>query len=159
MRHSSLFSLTLSRVFPMSDNAALFEKEIRNYVRWLRVLDLMSKSRPAGMSVWYKGAVFEVYTRAGTPGSRLRGRNALCLANIEVKKEYQGQGFFAMLVERLARQPQLSFDGLEVESVMNEGLCKWLRRSGFEPMYSMPGRGDLGASFGIGFPDARQTLQ
>jgi GNAT superfamily N-acetyltransferase len=142
----------------MTDHTALFEKEIQRYLRWVRVLDRMSKSRPAGLSRWYQGEVFCVYSRAGTPGSRLRGGNALCLANIEVKPQYQGQGFFAMLVERLEQETHWPFDGLELESVMNERLGKWLRRNGFEPLYSMPGRGDLGATFGMQFSGTRPRV-
>jgi GNAT superfamily N-acetyltransferase len=125
----------------------LFETEIQRYVRWVRALERISHERPGGLSRWYQGPVFSVYTRAGTPGSRLRGRNSLCFGDIAVREEYQGKGFFGMLVAALASEEDFPFDRLEIESLLNVRFGQWLDRNGFVRFSTVEGWGDMGACF------------
>ena len=141
-------------------NTALFEREVRRYLRWVKALERLSRQRPGGLSRWYRGPVLAVYTRAGTPGSRLRGRNSLCFADISIREEYQGQGFFGMLVSALVAQEDLPFDRLEIESLLNKRFGQWLDRNGFLRFSTVEGWGDLGACFYRELPAGqRQTSE
>jgi GNAT superfamily N-acetyltransferase len=150
---------TVMRIQPSSETLLLFDREVQCYLRWVRVLDRMGRARPGGISCWYHGRVLSIYTRAGTPGSRLRGRNSLCLADIQVKPGYQGQGFLGMLVKALVAERDLPFDRLEIESLLNAELGRWLEQNGFSRFHSVPGFGELGACFarallsGLATPD------
>jgi GNAT superfamily N-acetyltransferase len=135
------------RIQPSIETLMLFEREVRRYLRWVRALERKARARPGGLSRWYRGRVISIYTRAGTPGSRLRGRNSLCFADIQVKPEYQGQGFFERLVNALVHEAEFPFDRLEIESLLNVELSKWLDKNGFIRFHTVQGWGDLGACF------------
>ena len=85
-----------------------------------------------GMSRWYRGNVLAAYCRSGTPGARLRGGKALCLANIEVSPEYRGKGFFTLLIEAISSEFELRFDRIEIQEVQNDRFAIWLERNGFQ---------------------------
>ncbi|SPK77091.1 protein of unknown function (plasmid) [Cupriavidus taiwanensis] len=91
--------------------------------------------------------MFAVYCRCGTLGARLRGGNALCLASIDVDVSYRGKGFFASLVNALGSEPSLTFDRIEVESVINDRLAGWLARNGFQRFGGTDALGETGHSF------------
>jgi hypothetical protein len=144
------------RTVPTPATLELFEQDIQCYLRWVRVLERASRVRPAGLSRWYQGSVFSVYSRSGTAGSRLRGRNALCFADVKVREEYCGQGFFPMLVDAVLTAG-LPFDSLELESVLNAGFADWLARNGFSAFNTAEGWGYLGASFYRSIPPQGRT--
>ena len=115
-----------------SGSQPMFEREIARFLRWLKVFEGVSRTRPMGMSRWYRGNVLAAYCRSGTPGARLRGGNALWLANIEVSTERRGKGFFTLLIEAIGSEPELRFDRIEIQEVQNSRFAIWLERNGFQ---------------------------
>ncbi|WP_321845012.1 hypothetical protein [Paraburkholderia bannensis] len=62
----------------------------------------------------------------------MRGGHALSLANIEVRPEFCGKGFFASLIDVASSELAFLFDRIEIEAVQNDRFSVWLAGNGFQ---------------------------
>lgn len=92
---------------------------------------LLSPSRNAYFRTSVSGVAYTVYARKGPRLIDFARMNLVFdLANIRSSKPGRGHftGLMSMLSSILAKA---GYDGIYVESVLNPGLCEWLRAHGF----------------------------
>lgn len=107
--------------------------ELDKFFTWCARLE--SDPRLSGLpcvSARYMSPAFTCYTRVSRLSRGLLGRQALCLANIDVSPAYRGRGLFTALVERFkAGSAGVQTALLVLELVHNERLAARAPALGF----------------------------
>lgn len=115
-------------------------REIRQYLRWVRVLEATVPSRRLEHARHFNGNLMVVYTRAGRGNPAFANEPFVCLATIHVKAAFRGMGFLTELLEVLdGAGSQLRAACLAVERAGNPGLARKLESLGFSQVPASEG--------------------
>lgn len=97
---------------------------------------LQEKSYTTSKAEWMLSDEMGLYIRAQKRFIAHQMREVITIASIEVSPQFQRQGLFKRLVERLERVARdKSMYALVVESVQNPNLAAYLQLNGFELMF------------------------
>lgn len=101
----------------------LLASELKDYLRWLKVLEKTAHAQGCGESDWYQGKLLDLYTRVG-PGCEVsKNEPFVCFSNVKVKLEYRSKGLFIALLKHIKNHhDELKATYLIIENVVNRDL-------------------------------------